>query len=123
MLGLIEIMVPFIVFAFPSFVISFYLYLRSKERRLLIEKSVPADVIKELYSRNGEQKENYLLIKIGIIAVFFGLGIGIGIYCKDNNLGKYWTPMLIFVSSGIGLILANTLGIILSKKNKKETVL
>jgi len=54
-----------------------------------------------------QKKDPYALLKIGIISIFFGLGLGLGMLSGDE---KVWMPMSIFVFTGVGFVIANILG-------------
>ncbi|MCH7827063.1 MAG: hypothetical protein IIC75_03660 [Bacteroidetes bacterium] len=60
-------------------------------------------------------------MKIGIISIAFGLGLGLGIGLGDRGPEtEFWIPLSIFVSTGIGFIVANVVGKNLDDKDKKN---
>ena len=86
------------------------IFYRSKDRQLMIEKGLTPDQIKEYFMR---KKDPNVLMKMGIIILFFGLGLGIGLWLQDMNLNHkgydngYWVPFCIFTFTGAGFIIAN----------------
>jgi len=97
-----------------------YFYLRSKERQMLIEKGLPSEQIHALYYRKPI-KTGFILLQIGIILVFFGIGLGAGTPFVDRG-DSYETLMAvsIFIFTGIGFIVANLVGKSLEKKERNE---
>jgi uncharacterized membrane protein len=91
-----------------------FFYLRSKERQMLIEKGLSLTEMKEFYQN---KKDPFVLTKIGIIAVFFGIGLGFGLMLEENTGKDFWVPFLLFISTGLGFVLAGLFG-----KPKKEQV-
>ena len=49
-------------------------------------------------------------MKIGIVSIFFGIGLGFGIMLQENTRQDFWVPFLLFVSTGVGFVLANIFG-------------
>ena len=94
-------------------VLIIYFYLKSKEKQMLIEKGLSAEEIKKFFE---EKRDGLWLMKIGIISIFFGLGLGIGMMLQDATTKEYWIPFSLFVGTGIGFVIAN----VLSDKMKKQ---
>jgi len=111
--GVIGVFVPIILFIVIGLVLVTFFYFRSKEKQMLIEKGLSSDEIKTFYDK---KKNPYFLMKIGIICIFFGIGLGFGIMLQDNTGKDYWVPFLLFVSTGIGFVLANIFGRSMAKK-------
>ncbi|HEX2866677.1 MAG TPA: DUF6249 domain-containing protein [Ignavibacteriales bacterium] len=84
-------------------------YFKSRERQMLIERGLPAEEIKQFFE-NKSKSNPYLMTKIGIIAIFFGMGIGIGMYLQDSTDQDFWMPLLLFTLTGLGFVIANLLG-------------
>jgi len=104
MAPVIGVFIPIVMFLVIGLILVTYFYLRSRERQMLIDKGLDAQSIKEYF----EQKKNpYFLLKFGIIAVAFGLGLGIGMMLEDLTLKEYWIPFALFTMTGIGFIIAN----------------
>lgn len=107
--------IPIILFLVIGIVLVTHYYLRSKEKQLIIEKGIDAESIKQLYSNRKTVSSSYNLMKIGIISVAFGLGLGLGMAAEES--GKFWVPLCIFVFTGVGFITANLIGKKLDDKN------
>jgi hypothetical protein len=73
---------------------------------MLIEKGLDAQNIKEFFER---KRDKFILLKIGIISVTFGLGLGIGLILQDVTSKEYWVPFALFVVTGFGFVISNLL--------------
>ena len=113
--GVVGVFVPIIFFIVTGLVIVTFLYLRSKEKQMLIEKGMSITEMKEFYTNKTRSRDPYLLMKLGVIAVFFGIGLGIGLMLHEYTGRDFWVPFLLFISTGLGLIIAGLFG-----KPKKE---
>jgi len=109
----VRVFIPIILFIVTGLVIVTFFYFRSKEKQMLIEKGSSSDEIKSFYDK---KKDPFIIMKIGIISIFFGIGLGIGLMLQENTRQDFWVPFLLFVSTGIGFVLANIFGRIMSKK-------
>jgi len=112
--GIVGVFVPIIMMIVIGLVLVTAFYLRSKERQMLIEKGLSLTEMKEFYKN---KKDPFVLMKIGIIAVFFGLGLGIGLMLQEYTTHDFWVPFLLFISTGLGFVIAGLVG-----KPKKEEV-
>ncbi|HCY74795.1 MAG TPA: hypothetical protein DHV28_02655 [Ignavibacteriales bacterium] len=110
----IAVFIPIIITLVIGAVLIIYFYLKSKEKQMLIEKGLSAEEIKKFFE---EKRDGLWLMKIGIISIFFGLGLGIGMMLQDATNKDYWIPFSLFVSTGIGFVIANILSDKLKKKN------
>ena len=94
-----------------------YFFLRSRERQLLIEKGMDAQSIKEFFQ---SKKDPFRLLKIGIVTIAFGLGLGFGIMMEVSDYnGGYWVPLFLFTLTGIGFVVANIVSRKLEKSDNK----
>ena len=109
------LLIPIFLSLVIGIVLVTHLYLRSKEKQLIIEKSLDAESIKQLY--NKRKSSSYNLMKIGIISVAFGLGVGLGIAADESGKAEFLIPLCIFVFTGVGFITANLVGKKLDDKN------
>ncbi|HEX3074456.1 MAG TPA: DUF6249 domain-containing protein [Ignavibacteriales bacterium] len=110
-----EELVPIILFLTTGLVIISFFYLRMRERQALIEKGLSAEQIQAMYVKKPGL-QGYTLIKIGIVLVFFGIGLGVGSLFgnyednwNDDRAGVLMATS-IFVFTGIGFIVANLVG-------------
>jgi hypothetical protein len=115
MASVVGVFIPIILFLVIGIVLVAFYYLKSKEKQMLIEKGLSAEEIKKFFE---EKRDGLGLMKIGIIAICFGLGLGFGMMFEDSSGKDYWIPFLLFVGTGIGFVLANyTANKIKSKQN------
>ena len=111
----IGVFIPIIITLVIGTILIVYFYLKSKEKQMLIEKGLSAEEIKKFFE---EKRDGLGLLKIGIISIFFELGLGFGLMLEDATSKEYWVPLSLFVGTGIGFFLAN----ILPDKMKKNRV-
>lgn len=104
--GIIAVFIPIIGTLVIGLIIITYFYLRSRERQMLIEKGLDAQSIKEFFEN---KRDKFLLMKIGIILIGFGIGLGLGLILDDSTGKDYWTPIFIFVVTGLSFVIANVL--------------
>jgi uncharacterized membrane protein len=110
----VAVFIPIIMTLVIGAVIIIYFYLKSKEKQMLIEKGLSAEEIKKFFE---EKRDGLWLMKIGIISIFFGLGLGFGMILEDATSKEYWIPFLLFVVTGIGFVVAN----VFTDKMKKRS--
>jgi len=113
--AVVAVFIPIVFFLVAGLVMVTFFYLKSREKQMLIEKGLSSEEIKQFYEK---KKDNFILLKIGIISVFFGLGLGIGMALQDNLGRDYWIPLSLFTMTGLGLIVSNLAG---NSMRKKET--
>ena len=102
--GVIAVFIPIVFFLITGLILVTYFYLRSRERQMLIDKGLDAQSIKEFFE---QKKSPFLLLKIGIVVVAFGIGLGTGLMLQDLTYKDYWVPFSLFTMTGIGFIIAN----------------
>ncbi|MDR3666772.1 MAG: hypothetical protein P4L35_08015 [Ignavibacteriaceae bacterium] len=112
--GVIGVFVPIILILVTGLVIVTFVFFGSKEKQMLIEKGLSPDEIKTFYER--KKIDPYMLMKIGIVSIFFGIGLGFGLMLQEYTTKDFWVPFLLFVSTGIGFVLANVFGRMMTKK-------
>ena len=71
--GVIAVFIPIIMVVVVGLVFVTYFYYRSRERQMLIEKGLSGEEIKQFFDK---KRDYFVLFKIGIIAIFFGIGLG-----------------------------------------------
>lgn len=109
----IAVFIPIIMVLVIGAVTIIYFYLKSKEKQMLIEKGLSAEEIKKFFQ---EKRDGFWLMKIGIISIGFGIGLGFGMFMQDATTKDYWIPLSLFIGTGIGFVVAN----LLSDKMKKD---
>ncbi|HMU41782.1 MAG TPA: hypothetical protein PKA80_00665 [Ignavibacteriaceae bacterium] len=109
----IAVFIPIVFAVVTGLVLVTVFYLRSKEKQALIDKGLSAEDMKAYFR---EKKDPYVLMKIGIVILFFGLGLGFGLMLEDNTTKEYWVPFSLFTFSGMGFVLANVLSMKMNKR-------
>lgn len=115
--NVIAVFIPIVMTITIGLVMVTFFYLKSKERQLFIEKGLTAEEMKEFYNR---KKDPFILLKIGVISLFFGVGLGLGIMMQENTGRDFWVPFLLFTFSGAGFIVSNILGRIMLKRESSS---
>ena len=105
--GVIAVFIPIIMLLIIGLVAVTYIYYKSREKQLLIEKGLSAEEIKKFFE---SKKDPFILMKIGIISIFFGIGLGIGMMSGGEETREIVTPTSIFVFTGLGFVIANLMG-------------
>ena len=105
--GVIAVFIPIIMLLIIGLVAVTYIYYKSREKQLLIEKGLSAEEIKKFFE---SKKDPFILMKIGIISIFFGIGLGIGMMSGGEETREIVTPTSIFVFTGLGFVIANLVG-------------
>lgn len=111
----VAVFIPIVMFLITGLIWVTFIYYRSRERQMLIEKGLSAEDIKKFFE---QKKDPYILLKIGFISVFFGLGLGFGLMLEDITSKEYWVPFMLFVITGLGFVSANLASQKLSKKKE-----
>lgn len=88
-----------------------FIYFRSKEKQMMIEKGLSYEQMVELLKT---KRDPFLLLKLGLLTLFVGFGLGLGFLF--NNLTSYeeWIPFWIVTMTGLGFVA----GFIVSRKMK-----
>jgi len=94
-------------------VIATYFYFRSKERQMMIEKGLTPEQISELFK---SKRNPYTWLKLGIIIVGAGLGIGLGVTADNMGLNEGLIPLFVITFIGLGFVSA----FFISRKFEKE---
>ncbi len=113
--AVIAVFIPIIMLLVFGIIIVTYVFFRSKERQMLIEKGLSAEEIKQFFE---QKRDPFGMMKIGIISIFFGLGLGLGMMLEESTHQNYWTPLLLFVLTGLGFVIANVVSNKLREKQQ-----
>ncbi len=97
------ILVPITLFLVTGIVWVTFIYFRSKEKQMMIEKGMSYEQMLEFMKRN---RNPFTILKIGIIFLFFGFGVGLGVMLEEANYNEGWVPLMIFTCTGLGFITA-----------------
>jgi len=115
--GLVAVTIPIFITLVVGIVSIAGMYFGTRERQMLIEKGLSPSEVKEFLKK---KRDKNLLLKMGYIMIFFGLGIGLGTYLQDVTTKEYYVPLCIFVLTGVGFILAQKFGATQEDKNPQE---
>ncbi|MEE9448728.1 MAG: DUF6249 domain-containing protein [Ignavibacteriaceae bacterium] len=117
--GTIAVFIPIIMVLVIGLVFVTYFYFRSRERQMLIEKGLSGEEIKQFFNK---KKDPFILLKMGVIAIFFGVGLGVGMLSGDEAAREIWVAPSIFVFTGLGFVIANIMGNKMRKQYKPDEV-
>ncbi|MBL1215121.1 MAG: hypothetical protein HND52_17280 [Ignavibacteriae bacterium] len=111
----IAVFIPIIGIIITGLVIVTWVYFRSKEKQMMIEKGMSYEQMVEFLKT---KKSPYTMLKIGIVLIFFGFGLGIGLLIEEATMIGQWIPFLIFVFTGAGFVTAFYVADKLDKRDK-----
>lgn len=94
-------------------VIALFFYFRSKERQMMIEKGLSPEQITELFK---SKRNPYTWLKLGVITVGTGLGIGLGVMAEQADWNDGFISLFIITFIGLGFVGA----FFISRKFEKE---
>lgn len=107
--GVIAVFIPIIFLLAAAGTVSFFIYARSKERALMIEKGIPLP-------EPEEKKTNSKgWLKFGILAIFIALGGVISNLIPDSSINDIYVIVLF---GGVGLVAGHLLAM---KEKENET--
>ncbi|MFA7289032.1 MAG: DUF6249 domain-containing protein [Melioribacteraceae bacterium] len=112
-----EELVPIILFLVIGLVMIMFFYFRSKERSLMLEKGLTAEQMLEFYKTKPVP---YLGLKFGIVTIFFGVGLGVGMLLETYTTDEFWIPFFLITLTGLGFVIAHFAVRELEKKDKQE---
>lgn len=105
-----EVLIPLTIFIATAAVLITWIYYRSKEKQMMIEKGMtPEQMIQFLNSRKKISPQ--VLLKIGIIIICFSVGMAIGLLVDEYGGPQAFVPFPIIFSIGLGFIIAYYIGI------------
>ena len=84
-------------------VIATYFYFRSRERQMMIEKGLTVEQISELFK---SKRNPYTWLKLGIIIIGTGIGVGLGVLSENMGLYEGLIPLFIITFIGLGFVAA-----------------
>ncbi len=107
--------VGIVFFLVTGIVIVTYLYFRSREKQMMIERGLSYEQMVELLKT---KRDPYIMLKLGIITLSVGIGLGLGFLFEyltryqvtyENNYTGYqtvdaWMPFWIVTMAGLGFI-------------------
>jgi len=116
---IIGVFIPIIITITTALIIVTFIYYRSKEKQMIIERGIDIELVKALFEK---KKSPYAMLKIGIVILFFGIGLGIGLLIEVYTGVEEWIPFLIFTGLGIGFVLAFVVSRKFEEKDKTNNV-
>ena len=84
-----------------SMVIVTYFYFRNRERQMIIEKGLTPEQINEMFK---SKRNPYIWLKLGIITIGTGLGVGFGIIAEEAGMYEGFIPLSIMSFIGLGFV-------------------
>lgn len=103
----VAVFIPIVMFLIIGLISVTAIYYRSRERQMLIDKGLSAEDMKKFFE---QKRDPFWLMKVGIICIFFGIGLGIGLMSGAEETREIVTPTSIFIFTGIGFVIANIYG-------------
>jgi uncharacterized membrane protein YkgB len=94
-------------------VIVTYFYFRARERQMMIEKGLTPEQMSELFK---SKRNPYTWLKLGVITIGAGLGIGFGVMMEEAGWNEGFIPLFIITLVGVGFVAA----FFVSRKFEKE---
>lgn len=112
-----EFMIPIVMFIVTGAVLITFLFFRSREREMILAKDYSAEELMLLL--NPGSKKKGVLVVLGILTTSFGFGMLAGTLVSTATGQNEYTPFIMFISVGLGLIASFY---VREKLNKKEGV-
>ncbi len=110
-----EIFIPIIMFLVIGVISVSYIYFKSKEKQMMIEKGMSYEQMIEFLR---SKRNPYTWLKVGIVVMFFGIGLGVGLLIKEYTYVEEWVPFLMISFTGLGFVLAYLAERKFEKENK-----
>jgi hypothetical protein len=101
-----EFLIPIVLFLVIGAVLVTWLYYRSKEKQMMIEKGMSYEQMLEFLKT---KRNPFTILKIGIVVAVSGIGIGIGSFIGENYAYDGWggiSALFIIVFIGLGFVAA-----------------
>ena len=93
--------VGMVFFLATGIVIVTYIYFRSKEKQMMIEKGLSYEQMVELLRT---KRDPFLLLKLGVLTLSVGLGLGAGFLFSNWTGYEEWIPFCIVTMTGLGFV-------------------
>ncbi|MBI5731518.1 MAG: hypothetical protein HY963_10340 [Ignavibacteriales bacterium] len=100
-----------VFFLVIGIVIVTFIFFRSREKQMMIEKGLSYEQMVELLRT---KRDPYLLLKLGVLTLFVGLGLGAGFLFSNWTGYEEWIPFFIVTMTGLGFLA----GFLLTRKMK-----
>jgi len=96
-----EQFIPIVMFLVIGIVWVSYIFYRSKEKQMMIEKGLSYEQMVELLRT---KRDPFLLLKLGVLTLFVGLGLGAGFLFSNWTGYEEWIPFCIVTMTGLGFV-------------------
>lgn len=105
--GTVAVFIPIVMLLIIGLIAVTAIYYRARERQMLIDKGLSAEDMKKFFE---QKRDPFWLMKVGIICIFFGIGLGIGLMSGGEETREVVAPTSIFIFTGLGFVIANVYG-------------
>jgi Na+/melibiose symporter-like transporter len=103
--------VGMVFFLVTGIVLVSWIFFRSKEKQMMIEKGLSYEQMVELLRT---KRDPFLILKLGVLTLFVGFGLGLGFLFNNWTTYEEWIPFWIVTMTGLGFIF----GFMISRKMK-----
>ena len=103
---IVAIIVPMTFMLVTGLVLALFIQTRAKEKQLLIERGLTPEQMMEFYAKKEKPNNSTIWLKIGILSIALGLGIGVGNLLEEWFRMEELIALAIFVFLGAGFIAA-----------------
>ncbi len=111
--------IPIILFLVTGVILVTLIYYKSREKQMMIEKGLNPEEMNKFLERKGRLSP-YTMLKIGIVTIFFGLGLGFGMMVEDYSGAEYVIPLFLFTLTGLGFVISFFVVDRLEKQKRKN---
>ena len=111
--------IPIILFLVTGVILVTLIYYKSREKQMMIEKGLNPEEMNKFLERKGRLSP-YTMLKIGIVTIFFGLGLGFGMMVEDYSGAEYAIPLFLFTLTGLGFVISFFVVDRLEKQKRKN---
>jgi len=103
--------IPIVMFLVIGIIWVSFIFYRSKEKQMMIEKGLSYEQMVELLRT---KRDPFLLLKLGVLTIFVGLGLGAGFLFSYWTGYEEWIAFFIITMTGMGFLV----GFLLTRKMK-----
>lgn len=107
---MVEILVPITFFLVTGGIVISFIYFRSREKQIMLDKGFNAEQIVEIYKA---RRHSNIWIKLGVLAFSVAIGLAISAiiggsmgYDMEHILEHVWTAVFLVMFSGLGFVAA-----------------
>lgn len=111
--------IPIILFLVTGVILVTLIYYKSREKQMMIEKGLSPEQMSKFLEKKGRLSP-YTMLKIGIVTIFFGLGLGFGMMVEDYSGAEYAIPLFLFTLTGLGFVISFFVVDRLEKQKRKN---